>query len=145
MIGSGDNHAEDQQRVCQSEHRVQNLREGGFANGLAAETAEDLRVVEEGTADHKGVGEVETGHGGKLIHGFAVNPDTFGVILANGVEEVVGVGEETRRHARVYTENGKCEEVAEGHGAADKGKGIGVGGFMIIPGDESAEEKERRR
>lgn len=94
-------------------------------------------MVEECAADHEGVGKVETGHGGKLIHGLAVDPDTLGVILTDGIEEMVGLGEETGWHAWVHAKGCEGEEVAEGHGAADKGESVCIGSFVIVPGDEA--------
>jgi hypothetical protein len=58
------------------------------------------------------------------------------VLLADGIEEVVGFREETGWHAWVNAEGRESEEVAEGQGSADEGESVGVGSFVIIPGDE---------
>jgi hypothetical protein len=53
---------------------------------------------------------------------------------------MVGFGEEAGWHAWVNAEGRKGEEVAEGHGAADEGERVGVGSFMVVPGDEALRE-----
>lgn len=72
-----------------------------------------------------------------MIHRLAANPDALGVLLTDGIKEVVGFGEEAGWHAWVNAEDRKGEEVTEGHGAADEGESVGVRSFMIVPRDET--------
>jgi hypothetical protein len=72
-----------------------------------------------------------------LVHRLAVDPDALGVVLTDGIKEVVGLGEEAGRHAWVDAKGRKGEEVAEGHGAANEGEDVGIGGFVIVPGNEA--------
>ena len=133
VVCRGHDDAKYQAGVGDCGYGVDDLGEGGLAGGLSADAAEDLGVVEECAADDEGVGEVETGHGGELVYGLAVDPDALGVLLADCVEEVVGFGEEARGHAGVDAEGCEGEEVAQGHCAAGDGEDVGVGSFMVVP------------
>lgn len=64
-------------------------------------------MVQECTADHERVGEVQTRHGSKLIDILAANPHGLGVVLPNGVVESVRFRQQTRWHAWPH---GKDEE-----------------------------------
>lgn len=96
-------------------------------------------MIEEGAADDEGVGEMETWHGGELVDGFAAYPDALGVLLTDGVEEVVGFWEEAGWHAGVEAEGCEGEEVAEGHCAAGDGEDFGIRSFMVVPGQETGD------
>jgi hypothetical protein len=99
-------------------------------------------MVEESAADAKGVGEMQTWHGGELVDGFAVYPDTFRVLLSDGVEEAVGFGEEAGWHAGVDAKGCEGEEVAQGHGATGDGECVGIGSFVVEPSKKSIRHED---
>lgn len=99
-------------------------------------------MVEESAADAEGVGEMQTWHGGELVDRFAVHPNTFRVLLSDGVEKAVGFGEEAGWHAGVDTEGCKGEEVAKGYGTTGDGECVGIGGFVVEPAKEPIRDED---
>jgi hypothetical protein len=105
---------QDQKRVSESRDGVESAEESVLAHCAAAfaeEGGDQAGVVEEGGADGEGVGEVQRGHGGELVDVAGFSPDAFGVALADGVLEAVGLGEQAGRHAGVEGEDEEGGEV----------------------------------
>jgi len=141
VVGGRDDDEQDQERVKESRDGVESADESVLAARCAAAFAEEsgdqAGVVEEGGADGEGVGEVQGRHGGELVDVAGFGPDAFGVALADGVLEAVGLGEQAGRHARVEGEDEEGAEVGEGHGAAGEGEGVVVGCDVVVPGEEA--------
>lgn len=131
-----DDDAQHEQRVHERHDHEEDLRQGGLADGPALESVHEAGVIYEGTPDDERVGEMQTRHRGELVDGFPAYPDALCVLLADGVVEAVGVGEQSRRHAGVEAEDEECGEVAEGHGPSRDGKGVVVFGGVVVPAQE---------
>lgn len=141
MVGGRDDDQQDQQRVSERCNSVESAEESILAHraaALAEESGDQARVIEEGGADCEGVGEVQRGHGGELVDVAGFGPDAFGVALADGVLEAVGLGEQAGRHAGVEGEDEEGGEVGQGHGTAGEGEGVVVGCDVVVPGEEAA-------
>ena len=140
MVGGRNDNQQDQQRVSESRDGVESAEERVLAHHTAA-FAEDGRdqagVVEECRANGESVGEVKGGHGGELVDVAGFGPDAFGVALADGVLEAVGLGEQAGRHAGVEGEDEEGGEVGQSHGAASEGEGVVVGRDVVVPGEEA--------
>lgn len=65
------------------------------------------------------------------------HPDAGRVVMLHRVQEAVLGRQQTRRHARVQCKREEGEEVGEGQGAADGGKGVVGRGDVVVPGDEA--------
>jgi len=72
-----------------------------------------------------------------LVHRLAVDPDALSVVLTDGIKKVVGLGKEAGRHAWVDAKGCKGEKIAECHGAANESEDVGIGSFVIVPGNEA--------
>lgn len=141
VVGGRDDDQQDQQRVSERSNSIESAKESVLAHRAAAfaeESGDQARVVEEGGTNCEGVGEVQRGHGRELVDVAGFGPDAFGVALADGVLEAVGLGEQAGRHAGVEGEDEEGGEVGQGHGAAGEGEGVVVGCDIVVPGEEAA-------
>jgi hypothetical protein len=93
----------------------------------------DARVVDEGAANDKSVGKVETRHGCELIDIAAADPDALSIVLADGVMEAKRFWQKTWWHTRVEAENEECSEVAQSDGTSSDSESSMIRGGIIIP------------
>lgn len=138
MVCGRDNRRQEQRRVEKTQGGPGQLGDLALAHlaGLEA-VPEDARVENEGAADGEGVGEVYRRHGGQAVDVLARHPHALGVVVADGVEEAVLVGQEARGGAGVEDEGEEGEEVGEVHGAAYGGESFEGRGGVVVPRNEA--------
>lgn len=136
MVGSRHNNRQDQQRVAKTSQKPQTSSKSRLLNSLILRTPMDARVVDEGASDDESVGEVETRHGCELVDVLTADPDTLSVVLTNSVVEAKRFRQQTRRHARVETEDKESSEIAESHGTSSNSESCMVRSGVVIPGEE---------
>lgn len=133
MICSSDDDTQDENRIKDRKCHKGNLGQGDLLCSFALESLQYSGVVQEGATDHKGVGKVKAGHGGKLVHRLTTNPDTFSVALSYGVIESIRVRKESWGHAGIDAKHQEGGEISQGHGPPSDRERSVVLGHIVIP------------
>lgn len=94
-------------------------------------------LVDEDTSDAERITKVHAGHGGQTVNKVSAHPDRCRILAVDGVDEAILLRQQARGHARVKDEDGKGEQVAQGHGSAGRRESAKGRGYPVVKGDES--------
>ena len=120
MVSGGNNCDENPRWVSDGEKSVKDHPSLGFAHLSRLKClAENARVVEQCHPNTVGITEMHRWHSCQRVDIFPTHPNTLAIIVSDGIEEAIFLGEESWWHTWVEDEDYESEEVREGHRSAN--------------------------